>query len=376
MRAIVRRRVGWPWSSRSNAASPACTARTGWNAVHARPARCDHDAHGQRPQRRHALAEPRQRLACGHGGRGGGPRRVLEPRAQRPAAGHPAGAQQRDAALAGTNHVQSIERVDAEHDDDRDQREQADALGVERQAAVAPPQAGRARAAPATPRAASSDRREARPAEVGERLHHVAVRVADRQRVVAEAGARTSRRRRRPRRATARARGCRTPRASSARAPTTSRSGGPACWPASRVGSVSWFHAFETWPSTPPGAAARAISAEDRARARARRARRGRRAALARRRRALGGREADRQPGDEQHGGHQQQQRAELVAGVDARGDRRRRRSSAVLRERPRDHGGRRRRARGGERDRAAQPQRHEREPERDADQRASAPRE
>ena len=143
-----------------------------------------------------------------------------------------------------------------------------------------------------------------------------------------------------------------------------------------RSGSVSCFHAFETWPSIPPGAAASRDQADDRHE----RERAEQRAAGeppgARRGGRCGGEEADRQPGGQQRDEHQQQQRAELVAGVRARGD-----ASAVvggqpvLGERPGDDAARRRRADAEQRDRAAQPQRHDDEPERDARSRARAAR-
>jgi hypothetical protein len=71
--------------------------------------------------------------------------------------------------------------------------------------------------------------------------------------------------------------------------------------------------------------------------------------------------------GAQQHDRHEYEQRAELVAGVDARRDRRPVGRQPVLRERPRhdrrgaEHA---RRQRGGR----PQPQRHDEEPDRDGD--------
>ena len=200
-------------------------------------------------------------------------------------------------ALAGDEPGPVDGRVHAEHDDDGDQREHPDALGVERQPAVAPAQAGRAQPRrPARRAPASSETPRPDPAEVGERLHDVAVRVADRQRVVAEARAHASRTRRRRCRATARWRGRRAPRPSSgARTDEVAVSRSGVLAGVRAFGSVSWFQALETWPSIAAGRGGERDQRRSPARARARRARRGRRAgACARRRRALRGREVRR----------------------------------------------------------------------------------
>ena len=105
--AIDAAASGWPASSRSNAVSPACTARTGWNAVQAAAiaiastSAAARPCSGGTPWRSAAAGWRAARSAAAAAGRG------LEPRAQRPAAGDPAGASSAGTALAGTNHVQS-----------------------------------------------------------------------------------------------------------------------------------------------------------------------------------------------------------------------------------------------------------------------------
>ena len=95
------------------------------------------------------------------------------------------------------------------------------------------------------------------------------------------------------------------------------------------LGFVSWSQVFETCPSMPPGAVASAISRTTGIAASAAQQQRGRRAAWPR---GEAGRSAPRKPATrptrEQQHEHQQQQRAELVAGVGAHLDRQRARSS------------------------------------------------
>ena len=164
--------------------------------------------------------------------RRGGHRLEPEPRAQRAAPGDPARAQQRAARRwPGRTRSSRSSECTPKTSTTVASVASADALGVPGQPAVAPPQPERRAAArQSQAHSASSESGEADPAEVGERLHDVAVRVADGERVGAVARARGR----------VGAGAGADPRAdrvdlerlvaSSGRAPRTSRSGGSACW--------------------------------------------------------------------------------------------------------------------------------------------------
>ena len=129
------------------------------------------------------------------------------------------------------------------------------------------------------------------------------------------------------------------------------------------AGFVRVCQASEVWPLSPPGEVATAIksatSTPARPPSRARPASFRVRGAGGR----CGGEEGCRQPGHQQQGGQQQEQRAELVPRVRTSGQRNLVGRQRVARERPRHHrcG---RDARRQQRRHRPQPQRHDREPE------------
>ena len=254
-----------PSEARSAARSSACAARTGCSAVQQIVSASTTTASAATAvagSGRHQRARRRCRLLA----RPPGARAAA--RARRPSRRTAAP----PTALPGTNHVQSISEWNA-----NTSTTVAIVSSPIRSGSYGSPRSRRRSPVARDRRHDPRERAEQRHAEpdqpeVGERLHAVAVGVPDSTR--AGAGSACARPRRRPRRrrpAFESLVDLAAPPASSARAPRTSRSGGPACWPASRAfGSVSFFHAFETWPSMPPGAAASAITTASTARARAR----------------------------------------------------------------------------------------------------------
>ena len=282
-----------------------------------------------------------------HGGRGvGAPpaplrRRLLaplQPRAQRPAPGHPAGAQQRHGHRAGHEPRPVDQRVEREHEHHRRHRQQPDPLRVVGQPAVAPPQPGRARRRH-DPRH-RAEQRDAEPdePEVGERLHAVAVGVPDRLRAAPVARARDLVG------AGARAHQLRVLVDPERLLPVLRAHRGRRGQAVGRVGrrrDVRVGHLPPRLRDLAVDPARRGREADhDREHGEHEHAahRQARQPARARLRRAPGGGEVHHQPGSQQDRAHQQEQRAEAVPGVDPRGQRHVVGRERVTRERPRDH--------------------------------------